>query len=349
MKGDVGAPDRARRLLARARRAPFEQDFYALMRALDNALPRRPRLGCALRPTDEPVRLGQDVEFTFAGAPISSCSEAGGGADRVGVRFMGLFGPNGPLPLHMTEYALGRLQHGGDRTLRAFADIFHHRMILLLYRAWAQVRPALSLDRDDDARFDVYIGALFGAASGPWWRRDALSDAAKRRHVGLLARGVKHPEGLRDILVDYLGLPVELQTCIGHWMPIQPRDLFRLGDCAPAARLGAGAVVGSAVWDRQYKFRIRIGPLSWSDYHRFLPGAAGAVVVRDWVRQYVGFDLAWDLNVAVRADEVRRAQAGGTGRIGLTAWLGRGAARTMRADLSYDPEARNAAPTVYQP
>jgi type VI secretion system protein ImpH len=345
-----GRTNRLHGILERARRAPYEQDFYGLMRALENALPGKPRLGTALRPSDEPVRLGQDVELTFAPTPVSSCTEAdSSGVMRLGIRFMGLFGPNGPLPLHMTEYAHDRLKHAGDRTFRAFADMFHHRMILLLYRAWAQARPALWLDRDEDARFDVYTGALFGAASAPWWRRDSIWDSAKRRHAGLLARGVKHAEGLRDILANYLGLPIQIEPYIGHWMTIQTRDRSFLGDRTPANQLGVGAVVGSAVWDRQYKFRIHVGPLSWGDYHRFLPGATGSIEIRDWVRQYTGFDLAWDLNVTLRAEEVRHARMGGSSRVGLTAWLGAGAVKTMRADLIYDPEARNMAPTTYQP
>ena len=132
-------------LLKQAHRAPYDQSFYALARALENAHPELPRLGTALRPGDEPVRFGQDVALTFAPAALSSVQAASGNAAvRVGIQFMGLFGPNGPLPLHLTEYAYERQLHDGDRTLGAFADIFHHRMIALLYRAWAQAQPAIA-------------------------------------------------------------------------------------------------------------------------------------------------------------------------------------------------------------
>jgi len=325
--------------------APYAHDFYALMRAYENAAPHLPRLGTALRPSDERLRVGQDVELTFAPAAISSYRPATESrVARVGVRFMGLFGPHGPMPLHLTEYVHGREHHHGDRTLSAFADVFHHRMILLLYRAWAQARPALWLDRDADARFDTFVGALIGMAASPWWGRDAVSDAGKRRNAGLLAGGVKHADGLRDILSDYLDVPISIESHVGHWMAIEPRDRTRLGDGGPPNQLGNGAVLGGAAWDRQFKFRVRVGPLDWEQYLRFLPDGEDALVVRDWVRQYVGLDLAWDLSVSLRGGQVPQPRLGGINRLGLSCWLGGFDPQAAHADLIYAPESigRNA-------
>jgi len=339
-------PQRMRReriaaLLAAARRAPYTQDFYALARAIENANPEQPRIGTALRPADEAVRFGQDVSLAFAPAAISSVSDtAGGRAVRVGIQFMGLFGPNGPLPLHLTEYAYERQLHDADPTLSAFVDIFHHRMISLLYRAWAQAQPAIGLDRDSDgdAPFDYYVDALFGNAGDDWQRRDGVRDAAKRRYCGVLARGVKNTEGLRDILSDYLRVPVTIEDFVGHWMPMQDRDRTRLGEGVAAARLGSGAVLGGAVWDCQNKFRVRVGPLAWTDYQKFLPGGSASVAVRDWVRQYIGFDLAWDLAVCLQTPEVPPARLGGSTRVGLSTWIGKADAVPRRQDLIYNPE-----------
>lgn len=344
-------PERIATLLEQARVAPHAQDFYALARALENAHPAMPRLGTSLRPADEAVRFGQDIALTFAPAPLSSVAATPGGrAVRVGVQFMGLFGPNGPLPLHLTEYAYERQLHDADRTLAAFADIFHHRMISLLYRAWAQAQPAIGLDRDDDAPFDYYVDALFGSSGEQWQDRDTITRGAKRRYCGILARGVKNAEGLRDILADYLQVPVSVEGFVGHWMPMQARDRTRLGAGSAAARLGSGAVLGDAVWDCQGKFRVLVGPLSWDDYQRFLPGGSGALAVRDWVRQYLGFGLAWDLAVGLRSAEVPPAGLGGKTRVGLSTWLGPAdRARAMRADridLIYTPEEYRAGATT---
>ena len=57
------------------------------------------------------------------------------GLHEVSILSFGLFGPNGPLPVHMTEYARERIYHHQDTSLSAFADLFHHRLALLFYRA----------------------------------------------------------------------------------------------------------------------------------------------------------------------------------------------------------------------
>ena len=54
---------------------------------------------------------------------------------------MGLFGPQGALPLHLTAYALERRDRANDRTFVDFCDIFHHRLLCMFYWAWADARP----------------------------------------------------------------------------------------------------------------------------------------------------------------------------------------------------------------
>jgi type VI secretion system protein ImpH len=84
--------------------ATYRHDFYQTLRHLEALHPDRPRWGMARRPGEEPVRLGQDAELTFAPAPLSSFVTRAGKPPRLGVRLFGLLGPNGPLPLHLTEY-----------------------------------------------------------------------------------------------------------------------------------------------------------------------------------------------------------------------------------------------------
>ena len=99
--------------LARLAAEPYRFDFYQTLRRLECLYSEKPRWGCARHPADEPVRLGQDPDLSFAPAPLSSFETAAGQVPRLGVRLFGLLGPNGPLPLHITEYARGRLRRAG--------------------------------------------------------------------------------------------------------------------------------------------------------------------------------------------------------------------------------------------
>ena len=53
------------------------------------------------------------------------------------------------------EYARQRLLHHGDATFARFADMFHHRMVSLFYRAWAQAKPCVQHDRPQQDRFSL--------------------------------------------------------------------------------------------------------------------------------------------------------------------------------------------------
>src|SRR5262245_23200901 len=141
MAGKTGpAPDPVT-ALALLRERPLAFDFFEAMRRVECAWPALPRLGTAARPVDEPVRLGHKPSLDFAPTMLASVESITGDRLRIRGYFLGLFGPHGPLPLHLTEYAHDRITNARDDTLAAFADIFHHRMLALFYRAWANTRP----------------------------------------------------------------------------------------------------------------------------------------------------------------------------------------------------------------
>jgi type VI secretion system protein ImpH len=317
--------------------APYRYDFYQTLRRLECLFEEKPRWGRALRPIDEPVRLGQDPDLTFAPSPLASFSTHGGRAPRLQVRLFGMFGPNGPLPIHLTEYAHERLQHAGDPTLTRFLDIFHHRFLALFYRAWAQAQPSVNRDRPRDDRFTAYVGTFVGIAPPSFRNRDAVPDLAKLFHVGALIRQVRNTEGLTQILEHFFRVPVRIEEFVGHWMRLDARERTFLSP--GRARLGAGAVIGGRVWDRQYKFRIHLGPLTLREYESFLPGGQPLRKLVDWVRTYLCFELDWDVRLVLKRDEVPTLTLGGGTRLGWTSWLGRRRKTTHADDLHLDPEA----------
>lgn len=333
----LAVPDRSDRiglLFASIAARPWDWSYFQALRLIECRFPGLPRLGTALRPADEPVRLGQEPSLSFAPASLARLTPGRAGPPRLSVRFLGLFGPNGPLPLHLTEYARNRLLHAGDASLARFADLIHHRFLSLFYRAWAQAQPCVSLDRPQD-RFGVQLGSLCGLGLASLRGRDAMPDQAKLHHAGLLARQVRNAEGLTALLSGWLRLPVEVEQFVGHWMALRQRDRTRLGR---SGTLGQGATLGRQVWDRQHKFRLLVGPLSLADYERLLPDGAGIAALVAAVRHYAGFEYAWDMRLILRAAELPRLRLGGGQRLGYSGWLGR--RDRMADDLVLDLECR---------
>ena len=248
---------------ANLERAPFEYDFYTAVRVFENLHPEKPRIGHAARPQDEPLRFAQEPAMTFAPAAISSFKAADrNGLPRLEQRFFGFLGPNGPLPLHLTEFARERLLHNADPTFIRFLDLFNHRFLALFYRAWAQAQPTTSFDRPREDRFADYVGSLIGIGAPTLHARDDAGDHVKLYFAGWMSRQSRNADGLRSILQGYFQLPTRLENFVGHWMHLPESQRTRLGALNSGAQLGVGAVIGARVFDRQHKIRFtrnRIG------------------------------------------------------------------------------------------
>lgn len=337
--------------------APWQHDYYQTLRRIEALHPQLPRLGKARQPRQEPLRIGQDIELDFAPAALSSWHAEAGSVPRLGQRFFGLFGPIGPLPLHLSEYARERQRSHGDATLAAFADVFHHRLGLLFYRAWAEAQPAAQLDRPQDDAFSRRLSALTGLGQPAFQQRESLGDHARLQHSGWLVGATRHAEGLLKILRQYFDVPVHLEQNVGHWLALADDEQAQLQPSSSVRRLvlGRNAALGRKVWDRQSRLRLQFGPLSLAQYLRFQPGAAAEGELRDWLRHYLGLSFSVELRLVLRGADVPRLRLGrcpavataagavgqtavpAAGRLGRSAWLGRARPRG-RAQLPASPD-----------
>ena len=116
--------------------------------------------------------------------------------------------------------------------------------------------------------------------------------------------------------------------------------LFRSTERAslPAAALGAAVTAGRKLRDRQCKFRIVLGPLTLAQYRSFLPGGTAWLHLRDWVRQYVGLDLLWDVQLCLARTQAPEPRLGQRVPLGVAAWIGRRPANTDCSDLRLRPD-----------
>jgi type VI secretion system protein ImpH len=332
------APD-ALELFRRLAAAPETFGFFQALRRVESAHRDKPRLGTTQRTDHEPVRLAQEASLAFAPATLAALEPAAGSRPpRLVARFLGLFGPNGPLPLHLTEYARDRLRNFRDPTFVRFADVFHHRMLSLFYRAWVAPQPAVNYDRPESDRFAVYIGALFGIGLPSLRRRDAMPDLAKLHFAGRLGCQTRHPEGLQALLSAFFAMPIVIQELVGEWMQL-PSETYSLLGSPETCGLGVSATVGARVWGCHQKFRVIAGPMSFADYRRLLPGGSSLVKLVAIVRNYIGDALSWDVNLVLQAEEVPQLLLGRQGQLGWTTWLGERPQTMDAADLMLRPMA----------
>ena len=180
-------------LIERMMAEPWRYGFFSIMRRI-NANPAIDPVGTALRPQAEPFRVGQKPSLIFAPSEVAEATIKNG---KLHIRLysLGMLGPNGPLPIHVTEIAREREELRGDAALSNFLDVFHHRSLTILYRAWANAQATASLDRPDHDRFSFYIGCLSGLSPVPE-RTVSLPAHARLAATPLLMSESRNTDGL---------------------------------------------------------------------------------------------------------------------------------------------------------
>ncbi|WP_232081167.1 MULTISPECIES: type VI secretion system baseplate subunit TssG [unclassified Variovorax] len=323
---------------------PWAYDYFALMRRLESLAVTAPRWGRALLPGAEPVRVGQEPSLSFAPASFSRFEAATAHSPpRLRQHFFGYLGPNGPLPVHLSDFIRERVLNHGDPTWLAFLDTFSHRFALFFYRAWAQARPAVGLDRPQEDGFRRQVGALVGIGTAARQERDEIHDDARLHFAGRLVRRVHNAEGVEAVLASYFGVPVRLEPWVGHWMALPAQELTRLGRGEAACSLGMGAMLGRRAWDRQHRVRLHIGPLALERYRDFLPVGSARPVLQRWMQQLLGGELYWDAELILEKEVVPPtrlgAHTGNAPRLGWVSWLGTRRRTRDAADVRIDGDA----------
>jgi type VI secretion system protein ImpH len=273
---------------------------------------------------EERIRLRPDLSLAFPTADVSSVEKAGSGEDRprflVTTALLGLYGVNSPLPTFYTEDLLWK--ETDQKTVRGFLDIFHHRILSLLFRCWEKYRYAVQYRPDGSDDFSLRMFCLAGLGSRERRAGTGLPAVHLLRYLGLITQTPHSASALSGILRDYFGLErAEITQCVERRVRVDPSQQNRLGRAC--CTLGRDCVLGGAVRDRTGMLAVAIGPLPLAGFLRFLPEsedyAAAVSLVRFWLRDPLDFHL----RVTLRADEVPSARLSTTHpqRLGWTTWL----------------------------
>jgi type VI secretion system protein ImpH len=340
MAGQIGAAPSRLDLQDALEREPWAFDFFQALRRLEAEHADKPLLGRSRRPSEDAIRLGQEPSLAFAPSTIAAFDRSPGRPPRLSVHVLGLLGPNGPMPLHLTEYVRGRSRTFGDMALARFLDVFHHRLLSLFHRAWASSRPTVHFDRPGSDRFGVWIGAMFGQGAPAFSNRDEIPDLAKRHYAGRLSLQTRNAEGLEAIVEDLFGVPARVVPFRGTWLDIPPDARWLLGTSRDGGELGVSTTTGARLWDRAQSFRLALGPLTLDDYERFLPGGPVLRRLAALVANYLGDELDWDVNLILDRRAVPQFPLGGTARLGTTTWLSCRTPERDPADVILRPAAR---------
>lgn len=313
---------------ARLAAEPYQFDFFQAVSLLERMRPEATSVGESVNAEREAVRFEAEPSLDFPASEIVSIAQPAKktAPSLMRVAFFTLAGVQGPLPRVYIERMLGARSKSGP--LKAFLNIFHHRLVSLFYRARRRRRLALDGRPPEQSIAAPMLRAIAGLDNDAFAGRLKVPEGATLRYAAMLAQRPRSAIGLERVLTSYFGIAIRVRQFIGRWRTLEPEDATSLGKSANV--LGESAVLGDRAWDQSGRVRLVIGPLTLKHYMDFLPGGTAMPALQDLARLYLGPSLEIECQLVLRAGEVPPAwlsRAAET-RLGLTSWLDTPGART---------------------
>jgi len=297
--------------------------FFKAAHLLELLFPKKKPLGQTLVPDEEVVRFSVKPGRTFPPSDSSSMQHLDeGGPVSMEVPFMGLIGPSGVLPHWYNELAMERIRQK-DFSLTDFLDIFHHRLISLFYLAWRKYRfPENYLSGARD-RLSGCLLSLIGLGTAGLSGRMGLPEESLIFYSGLLTRPVPSAVAIEAAVEYFSGVRVEVEQFIDRVISFGLEEQTQLGSAN--GQLGVDAVIGSSAWESQTKFRVRLGPMGYAPFLRFLPSGNRLGPIFSLVRYMVGIEYEFEIRLFLKREEVPPCVLGTEtatpSRLGWTTWL----------------------------
>ncbi|GJE13934.1 type VI secretion system baseplate subunit TssG [Methylobacterium longum] len=330
---------------------PYRFDLLWVMRLIERSFPDMPRIGDSASRDQDYLALGENPFLAFPPSTIEAVETDVQGRLRLFVRFLGLLGPHGPLPLQTTDETYGWWSNGHAGFPR-FLDLLNHRFLQLYYRAWADARPVAQADRPDQDRFVDYIGSAIGLGSEIFRGQDAVSDAARLNFAGLLGPKARSASRLRQAVEGLFGIRCEVEEFVGTFLPFDRADQTRLGKSF--AGLGVDCLIGASVFSIEDTIRLRLYARDRDAFEAFLPTGPLCTPLADLLYFYLGSEIDCEVEIALPRRAVRPLQLNqeAGGRLGYTTWMVRtqdADAEGYRCDARLNPAERARRPADAEP
>jgi len=262
------------------------------------------------------------------------------------VSFLGLYGVSTPLPIHYAIDVLRSVEHfvaatatlpdsseertshteqeeTGSAPVRDFLDIFHHRLISLFYRSWLKYRYEVSFGLPERGAITDYLLWFIGCAPTQDAETLGVSPVQMIRYAGLMTQRPRSAAALEGLLRDYWDeVGVEVEQCVGRWVPLSPADLNSVG--SRNSTFGLDLTLGAQVYDLSGAFNVSVGPMDWATYQSFLPDGSSFAETRSLVQLYATDPLSFTIELKLKPAEVpemRLTSAADAGRLGFTSWV----------------------------
>lgn len=323
--------ERQAKALVLAKMAELEHNarrysFFRLVYTLERLFPGSAPVGQLGPVASERIRLRADTSLIFASSDVSELKLEKYPDEQERARlttgFLGLYGSVSPLPTYFVEELAQDDYQGGPQAKREFLDVFNHRLISLLYRAFTKYRHSVGYRKSGN---DPFTRRLLCAAGIDGFRehKSPIHRFLYLRYAPLLASKSRSARGLEVVLKDMFGsMGVGIEQFVGHWMLLEKPLRNKLG--VANHQLGESLTIGRWVYDGTGRFKIVLGPLKYDEYISFLPGGSNRAVLKATVDTLTRGACDAMLELHVGTEDAPRFQLASprASTLARTTWLG---------------------------
>lgn len=234
--------------------------------------------------------------------------------------FLGLYGPSSPLPTYYTEELLD--EQSDDKSVsRDFLDIVNHGFFVLFTLADSYYRLSRQLCEEGDRGILLRLFALTGLGHEEMLKQIFRTPGDLLRATGLLTQFPRSAAGLRALLTDRIGTPVDVIQCASREAEIPLDQCCRLS--REESALGRASWLGFTTSDATGKLVIIAGPMTAPAYRRLLPGRPDHDELVKLIRFYITQPLLFDIELVLAPEEAQpgRVGDGEWSQLGCDLWL----------------------------
>lgn len=333
-------PTAQERLLARA----GAYNFFVSVSMLERLTPDAVRVGGEGPYSGEAIRFRHDHDLIFNSgeivkierAEIPRADEQRLSAARhrfeVTTSFMGVSGAISPMPLYIADEI--QQDDEGARIKRDFLDLFHHRLVSLVYRVGTKFDFPREYTHGANDPWSRRMLAMAGLDAYERWRPRHLSRRQVLRLSALLSSRVRSAHTLAlavaDVTAEALdGAGVHVVQFTGDWTVLDPEQRISLG--RENSNLGISSVLGIEVFDRAGKATIVIGPLR-DNFRRFLSDGDMFPAICELVGMLSPDPIEYELDLVLVDRPFYLGKKEG-GRVGFDSWLSSRAGQSAQTHL----------------
>jgi type VI secretion system protein ImpH len=307
----------------------FEQDarrfsFFQVVDLIEKQHPGCARVGYRGPCAKEPLRFVGNISLGFPSSDIESIERIEGNDGQVRYRmmvnFLGLYGQSSPLPTWYTEDLVH--EEIDEHAVKDFLDLFQHRAVSLLQRCWTKYRYYREYRQDGSDPISQWLFALMGALHPSSRGSTALNWQRLLAYAGMISMRNHSAPMIQGILSHYFpNTPICIEQFVEDVSLIAEDQLARLG--VANCLLGEDLTIGEWVPDCGNRIKVRMGPLGFARFRRFLPDGDDHAAAKDLVNILLIDRLHCDFELILRSDQIPplRLDEDSPCRLGWSTWL----------------------------